>query len=159
MDLSGFNIFYQFEQDIPQKLIKWPSQVINWPSLPGCLNCWQMAVMGWVREGWPIQARTQTSLRNQAISQLILTTQTFFVLIKYSSLSSIPVVLVDLHKDPQIMNQDNCRKLYIFWILLFHKVNTTQIQGWPIYDSRWPFYAFLRYIIQTRIRRIKLMIE
>ena len=78
------------------------------------------------------------------------TTQTFFVLIKSSSSLSTPAILVDFPKDPQIMYQDNCRKLYLFWILLFHKLNTTQIYGWPIYDSRWPIYAFLRYVLEHK---------
>ena len=42
------------ESTVPYRIIKWPTQVIIWPTLLGCLNNWQMAVFGWVRKGGPI---------------------------------------------------------------------------------------------------------
>ena len=43
-----------------------PSQAINSSTLGGCLKCWQMAVLGWVRMGGRIYARIGILLENEA---------------------------------------------------------------------------------------------
>ena len=57
---------------IPYRIIKWPTQVINWPTPLGCLNCWQMAVSGWVRKGGPIYARIWILIEKLVISLMIM---------------------------------------------------------------------------------------
>ena len=57
---------------VPYRIIKWPTQVINWPTPLGCLNCWQMAVSGWVRKGGPIYARIGILIEKLAISLMIM---------------------------------------------------------------------------------------
>ena len=58
--------------ELPYKIIKWPTQVINWPTPLGCLNCWQMAVIGRVRKGGPIYARIGILIEKLAISLMIM---------------------------------------------------------------------------------------
>ena len=46
---------------------KWKKEEKNWPTLLGCLDCWQMAAIGWVIKGGPNSQLTppiQRSLPN-----------------------------------------------------------------------------------------------
>ena len=51
---------------VPYRIIISPTQVINSSTLGGCLKCWQMAVLGWVRMGGRIYARIGILLENEA---------------------------------------------------------------------------------------------
>ena len=42
---------YDSRQNIPYSRLEWPSQMLDWPALLGCLELADMADIGWVGKG------------------------------------------------------------------------------------------------------------